>query len=146
MLAAAGIVLAGLIVSSPGAGAASPQPARAAVRSVVIDPSNPRIARVTATYICASGGGHLWVSVKQAVGGKYDPALSAEGSSTVAHAWSQTHPTNFVCDDTWHTQTFTVDQQEQGFGQLTHGVGWVQFCLIPDNGAPVFDQHWNNVQ
>jgi hypothetical protein len=112
----------------------------------VIDPSNPTVARVTATYICASGEGHLWVSVKQAQGGRYDPALAAEGSSSVANSWSQSHPTNFVCDDSWHTQTFVVDTQEQGFGQLTRGVGWIQFCLIPDNGAPVFFQHWGNVQ
>lgn len=116
------------------------------MRSVVIDPSNPSVAHVSATYICASGGGHLWVSVKQAQGGRYDPALAAEGSSSVSHAWSQSHPSNFVCDDTWHTQTFTVNTQEQGFGQLTHGLGWLQFCLIPDNGAPVFYQHWGNVQ
>jgi hypothetical protein len=33
-----------------------------------------------------------------------------------------------------HEQTFTVDTQEQGFGELEKGQAWVQFCLFGGDG------------
>jgi hypothetical protein len=49
----------------------------------------------------------------------------------------QAHPVPgeaFSCDGEWHTQTFTVDTQEQGFGELEQGQAWVQFCLFGGDG------------
>ena len=111
------------------AGAASADPfANASVRNYIVR-TGPGTATVTATYVCPEGF-HLWISAKQASGGRYDARLEQEGSSQVSAAWLQSHPTNFMCDGVRHTQTFTIDTQEQGFGSLVRGVAWVQFCLI----------------
>jgi hypothetical protein len=64
-------------------------------------------ALVTARYVCQGGDteSHLWVSVKQTADGQPDPALRQEGSSGIANAWLQTHPTpgvGFTCDGEWH--------------------------------------------
>ena len=67
------------------------------------------------------------MSAKQSSTGRYDPALEEEGSSQVAGAWLEAHPTDFTCDGTRHTQTFTITNQEQGFGSLGRGVAWIQF-------------------
>jgi hypothetical protein len=109
--------------------------------NVLIDPEDPTVAYVTARYTCPTGGvPHLWVSVKQAESRGPDPLLKEEGSSGYAAAWSQSHPTaQVVCDGTWHVDTFTVDQTETppwspnqpiGFGQLTAGQAYAQFCLL----------------
>lgn len=144
-LAAAGVIVAGLAGGVTTAGANPPGP-RASVRSVVIDANDPTVAYVTATYICYGGDGHLWVSVKESENARYDPALAEEGSSADSAAWSQSHPQDFLCDGNWHTQTFTVDQDEQGFGTLRRGVGWVQFCLFDAAGGAVFDQHFRAIR
>jgi hypothetical protein len=94
--------------------------------------TGPGTATVTATYVCPEGF-HLWISAKQAAGGRLDRRLELEGSSQFANAWLQSHPTDFTCDGTRRTETFTIDTLEQGFGSLTRGVAWVQFCLIGAN-------------
>jgi hypothetical protein len=119
--------------------------------NVRIDPTDPSVAYVTGHYICQGGDAesHLWVSVKQAADGRPDPALREEGSSQIANAWLQTHPVpgeGFSCDGAWHTQTFTVDTQEQGFGELKQGQAWVQFCLFGGDGQAAFAQRFAAVR
>jgi hypothetical protein len=91
-------------------------------------------ATVRARYICPEGF-HLWVSAKQSADGTPDQRLRLEGSSQIAAAWLQSHPTpdTFTCDGKWHTDTFQIDTAEQGFGELQRGQAWVQFCLIGEN-------------
>ena len=91
-------------------------------------------ASVKARYICPSGF-HLWVSAKQSEDGQPDQRLRGEGSSEIAAAWVQSHPApdQFTCDGEWHTDTFVIDTEEQGFGELRDGQAWVQFCLIGEN-------------
>ena len=110
--------------------------------NVEIDPNDPTVAYVTARYVCSGGTPHLWVSVKQAESRGPDAALKEEGSSGYAVAWSQSHPTSeVVCDGKWRTQTFEVDQTEivpwspdpVGFGTLTKGQAYIQFCLIDES-------------
>lgn len=114
------------------AGMASADPlANASVRNYIVR-TGPGTATVTASYVCPEGF-HLWVSAKQSSSGRYDGRLEGEGSSGVAGAWLQSHPTDFTCDGSRHTQTFTIDTLEQGFGSLRRGVAWVQFCLIGVN-------------
>ncbi len=111
------------------AGRASADPfANASVRSYIVR-NGDGTATVRATYICPEGF-HLWVSAKQSSSGRYDARLEEEGSSQVAGAWFESHPTDFTCDGTRHTQSFTITNDEQGFGTLRRGVAWVQFCLI----------------
>jgi hypothetical protein len=99
---------------------------------VHIDPSNPAIASLTATYTCPTGEGHLFVSAKQVANGRPDPALKLEGSSSISSGWLERHPgpDEFTCDGTWHTGTFEFDSfTEYGFGTLVPGQVYVQFCL-----------------
>ncbi len=105
--------------------------ANASVRNYIVR-TGPGTATVTATYVCPEGF-HLWVSAKQSSTGRYDPRLEEEGSSQIAAAWFESHPTDFTCDGVRHTQTFTIHNLEQGFGSLKRGVAWVQFCLIGEN-------------
>ena len=110
------------------------------IGDVRIDENDATVAYVTARYTCPSGATpHLWVSVKQAEGRGADPLLKEEGSSGYAAAWSQSHPSSqVVCDGKWHVDTFTVDQTEVvpwspepiGFGTLTAGQTYAQFCLL----------------
>jgi hypothetical protein len=105
-----------------------------------IDANDPTVAYVTARYVCSGGVPHLWVSVKQTADRGADPLLKEEGSSEYAAAYSQSHPTDqVVCDGTWRTQTFKVDQTEiapwdpsapQGHGTLREGQAYIQFCLL----------------
>jgi hypothetical protein len=147
-----GVVLAGS--SSLGAGTAVAATAAVPAQDIVlqplrIDPNNPHVALLTASYICsdtAAPAAHLWISVKQAAGGVRDPRLKKEGSSRFANAWSQRHPVDFFCDGQWHTRTFRLTQDEQGFGTLTPGVVWVQFCLTDVDGPPLFDQFWGSIR
>ena len=86
---------------------------------------------VKARYLCPpSQDWHLWVSAKQVAGGVRDPALEQEDSSAIADTWLQSHVGKFTCDGKWHTDKFTIDTLEQGFGELEKGQAWVQFCLI----------------
>jgi hypothetical protein len=99
-------------------------------------------ASVKARYICQEGF-HLWVSAKQSASGRPDPRLRGEGSSQYAAAWLQSHPApgSFTCDGEWHTDTYTIDTLEQGWGELKHGQAWVQFCLIGET-AFISDTRW----
>jgi hypothetical protein len=102
-------------------------------------------ASVTARYICQPEFDHLWVSAKQVADRQPDPALQGEGSSGISAAWWQSHPLDFSCDGAWHTQTFTIDTVEQGFGELQHGQAWIQFCLTGGGFPPtslVMDTRW----
>jgi hypothetical protein len=91
-------------------------------------------ASVKARYICPEGF-HLWVSAKQSADGEPDQRLREPESSGVAAAWLQSHPSPeaFTCDGEWHTGSFVIDTEEQGFGQLQDGQAWVQFCLIGES-------------
>jgi hypothetical protein len=91
-------------------------------------------ASVKAHYICPEGF-HLWVSAKQSADGRPDQRLREEGSSEIAAAWLQSHPSpgQFTCDGEWHTDSFVIDTEEQGFGELQDGQAWVQFCLVGEN-------------
>jgi hypothetical protein len=136
VLAVAALVLSGVGIAS---GTTLRAPTAAQVLSVRIDPNDATVGYVTALYICAGGQTdqtHLWVSVKQNASRTYDPALTQDGSSGIAAAWSQSHPTAEVnCDRHLHLQTFRVDQLEQGFGTLGRGWGYVQFCLFGGDGV-----------
>ncbi len=128
--AAASILMPLAALASAGAASADPF-ANASVRNYIVR-TGPGTATVTASYVCPEGF-HLWVSAKQSSTGRYDGRLEEEGSSAVAGAWLQSHPSDFTCDGTRHTQTFTIDTEEQGFGSLRRGLAWVQFCLIGEN-------------
>jgi hypothetical protein len=51
-----------------------------------------------------------------------------------------------VSDGEWHAQTFTVDTQEQGFGQLEQGQAWVQFCPFGADGQAASEQRFAAVR
>lgn len=93
-------------------------------------------AEVRVRYVCQpqSSPLHVWVSAKQSADGKRDDRLMEEGSSQVAAAWLQSHPTEFTCNGRWHVQSFPIDTQEQGKGTLQRGRAWVQFCLTLEDG------------
>jgi hypothetical protein len=140
------IVLAVLLCSVVALSAAGLATARGPIGPTVadvigpvrIDPSDPTVGYVTALYACNGGQTdqtHLWVSVKQNADRTVDQALTQEGSSQVAAAWSQSHPTDITCDGRFHIQTFRVDHAEQGFGALANGFGYVQFCLFGGDGV-----------
>jgi hypothetical protein len=80
---------------------------------------------------------HIWVSAKETADGRRDQQLTQEGSSQLAAGWLQSHPdpaATITCDGKSHIQTFTIDEEEQGKGQLVKGEAWVQFCLTTGNG------------
>lgn len=131
-VAAAFSVLAPLgALATAGVASASPT-MNASIGSYITRPG-AQAGNVTARYACEEGV-HLWVSAKQAPGGRYDPRLEQEGSSQYAATWLQSHPSNFTCDGTARTQTFQVNTLEYGFGSLVRGVAYVQFCLVSDQG------------
>ena len=103
-------------------------------------------ASVTARYTCPEGF-HLWVSAKQSADGQPDQALRGEGSSQVSEAWLQSHPapSTFTCDGRWHVGTYTIDTEEQGFGELQEGQAWVQFCLVGEQ-AFISQSRWVSVR
>ena len=41
-----------------------------------------------------------------------------------------------TCDGKWHVDTFTINQLEWGWGELSQGQVWVQFCVIPPGEDP----------
>jgi hypothetical protein len=129
-MAAAVVASLGVVVS---ADAAPEGKSQAQILGTVVT-HDDGTASVTARYICPEGF-HLWVSAKQSEDGQPDQRLREEGSSQIAAAWLQSHPapSEFTCDGRWHTGTFDIDTQEQGFGELQEGQAWVQFCLIGEN-------------
>jgi hypothetical protein len=141
-----------LALGAIGTADAAPTKAQSAVLgNVQIDPNDASVGYVTARYICQGGDeqAHLWVSVKQTADGRPDNALKGEGSSSISDAWVQSHPVpgvDFTCDGAWHTDTFRVDTQEQGFGTLEPGQGWIQFCLFGGDGQPAFAQRFGAVK
>ena len=145
------LAIAALAISAVAPAAASPEKSDAEVLGTVrIDPNDSTVAYVTARYMCQGGmteETHLWVSVKQTESRRPDPALKTEESSSISAAWSQSHPTSdVVCDGKWHVDTFTVNQEEQGFGELEQGQAYVQFCLFGGDGAFVFSMKFAVVQ
>lgn len=132
------IALAALVaaVMTLGAGPATAVPAGKldvqVIGNVQIDPSDPTVAYVRARYICEGGAGaHTWMSVKQAESALPEQWLTEEGSGALSAAWSHSHRNPVVCDGQWQVATFTVDQEEWGWGELRQGQAWVQFCVIP---------------
>lgn len=113
---------------------------------VRIDPNNPRVAYVTGRYTCPAGPAHLFVSVKQVADGLPDPALKLEGSSAISSGWLERHPVpgEFTCDGTWHTGTWRITSDpsvagyEYGFGALTPGQVYVQFCWDDPSDNPTW--------
>jgi hypothetical protein len=132
LAAMAAIAVISLAVIAP-AGAVPASKQQAEILGTVVR-NDDGTATVRARYICPEGF-HLWVSAKQSENGRPDQRLRLEGSSQVAAAWLQSHPTpdTFTCDGKWHTGTFQIDTAEQGFGELEQGQAWVQFCLIGEN-------------
>ncbi|HWC12307.1 MAG TPA: hypothetical protein VG455_13930 [Acidimicrobiales bacterium] len=129
------LVGAQLLVMSP-ATAAETAGARVVSR-VQINANDPSVATVTVRYICQPGPEEqwLWVSAKQSATGTFDRRLQLEGSSQYAAAWLESHPLGqFTCDGTYHTDTFEINTEEQGFGTLRRGVVWLQFCLFDGQG------------
>jgi len=102
-------------------------------------------ATVTARYICQDEFTHLWVSAKQAESRGPDKALQGDGSGEgeASVAWWDSHPTlgdDFVCDGTWHTDSFLIQAEK---GELEPGQAWIQFCLTtPDFSGLVMDTRW----
>jgi hypothetical protein len=146
-------LLAVAVIATGGVATAAAPPGKTDAQvlgSVRIDPNDPTVAYVTAQYVCQGGmteQTHLWVSVKQTEARLPDNRLKEEESSSISAAWSQSHPTDsVVCDGQWHTQTFTVDQAEQGFGELQPGQGYVQFCLFGGDGTFVFSMRFAAVK
>ncbi len=112
--AAVSVLLPLAVLTAAGSASAADPFANASVRNYIVR-NDDGTASVRATYICPEGF-HLWVSAKQSSTGRYDGRLEEEGSSQVAGAWFESHPTDFTCDGTRHTQTFTITNEEQGFG------------------------------
>ena len=124
-------ILSFAVIAPAGAAPAAKQQAQVLGPVVTNDDGT---ATVRARYICPEGS-WLWVSAKQSEDGTPDQRLRLEGSSQVAAAWLESHPTpdTFTCDGKWHTDTFEIHAEEQGFGELQNGQAWVQFCLIGES-------------
>ena len=113
---------------------------------VRIDPNNPQVAYVTGNYMCPAGDAHLFVSVKQVADGRPDPDLKLEGSSAISSGWLERHPgaDEFTCDGTWHTGTWRITSDpsdpgyEYGFGALSPGQVYVQFCWDGPGDTPAW--------
>ncbi len=129
----AGVALsAGLAMAAPG-GKLDSQ----VIGNVRIDENDPTVGYVTARYICEGGdGAHVWVSAKQAASALPEQWLTEEGSGANSAAWSHSHANTATCDGNWHVDTFTINQEEWGWGELTQGQAWVQFCVIPPGEDP----------
>jgi hypothetical protein len=165
-LAGAGIAaLTVLSLAGPAAAQPAPKPTFDKLVGIVkIDPKDPGVATLHAIYRCSvadpvADPPHLWVSAKQNDAGTQDPALEQEGSGFggTATRWEDSHRNVPNCDGRIHVGRFTVDQVEDksGYGTLTDGKAWVQFCLFDDTtpkgdgvtdfGQPVSDMQWVNV-
>lgn len=140
--------------------APAPAPVNTAtvISHVTIDKSDPSVGYVQARYTCQPQVDHLWVSVKQNAGATADPELAQEGSGFEhgATTWLQSHPVNMQCDGKNHVQTFRVDTTEYspwagetvGYGQLSRGQAYVQFCLVSTTDESLFvsDQGFHDVK
>lgn len=145
LLAIAALAIAVVLPASAGAAPKAKPTLAAEIISHVKTSLDGTAATVKARYKCAEGF-HLWVSAKQSADGKRDPRLEQEGSSQIAAAWLQNHPTTFTCDGKWHTGTFQVDTfTEFGFGALQRGVAWVQFCLVVNEELILSENEWVKV-
>jgi hypothetical protein len=103
-------------------------------------------ASVRVRYICPEEGNHLWVSAKQVESRRADRRLQEEGSSAISAGWWQSHPTDFTCDGTWQTDTFTIGTFEFGIGDLERGVAWLQFCVTAgDEDLLINETRWISV-
>ena len=132
LLTAAVALSAGLAMAAP-AGKLDSQ----VIGNVRIDANDPTVAYVTARYICEGGdGAHVWVSAKQAESARPEQWLTEEGSGEASAAWSHSHANTVTCDGNWHVDTFTINQEEWGWGDLQQGQAWVQFCVIPPGEDP----------
>ena len=147
-LAVAALLLVGSLVATATASGPKKEPFAKAVGKVKRHKNGT--ATVKARYLCPRGPNwHLWVSAKQAAGGKRDEAITHEGAGSghVPAAWLQSHPVTFKCNGKRHTQKFRIDTEEQGYGKLVKGHAWVQFCLIDEpNEVFLIDQHWSKVR
>jgi hypothetical protein len=122
----------GLAIAAP-----APKLDSQVIGNVRIDPSDPTVGYVTARYICEGGeGAHVWVSAKQAESRRPEKWLREEGSGAASAAWSHSHANTVTCDGKWHVDTFVINQDEWGWGELKQGQAWVQFCVIPPGGDP----------
>jgi hypothetical protein len=99
-------------------------------------------ASVTVRYVCPPEGSHVWVSAKQVASRRPDKQLQHEGSSAVSAGWWQSHPSDFTCDGTWQTDTFTIGTFEFGIGELEHGQAWLQFCVTSDEALLINETRW----
>ena len=151
LLAATALAVAASLGSIATAGAA-PEP-REPQASVLgnIKTNDDGTASVKAQYVCHSGF-HLWVSAKQSESGEQDEALEGEGSSQIAAAWLQDHPSEFTCNGKPQTDRFEINTEPEpefgveGFGELKRGWAWVQFCLIGENGEFISESRWVKVR
>jgi hypothetical protein len=84
-------------------------------------------AYLVGQYRCTGGAGVIWASIKQ-TGTPYDTRLQAEGSSSVATAWYDSH-TSVVCDGEWKTTIFKLDRHMDKGKLDVHVTAWMQFCL-----------------
>ena len=116
----AGVALsAGLAMAAP-AGKLDSQ----VIGNVRIDENDPTVGYVTARYICEGGdGAHVWVSAKQAESALPEQWLTEEGSGANSATWSHSHANAATCDGNWHVDTFTINQEEWGWGELDAGAG-----------------------
>jgi hypothetical protein len=131
-------LLALTVIASSGFATAAPAPKLDAqvIGNVRIDPEDPTVAEFDARYICGGGAGaHVWASVKQAESRLPEQWLTEEGSGAASAAWSHSHANTVTCDGMWHMATFTVNQDEWGWGELEQGQAWVQFCVLPADPA-----------
>jgi len=136
-------VASGALLAASAPAMAAPvtsAPEVAWVNTNVVVSADRSEATVLGKYRCSGGeeGTHLWVSVKQG------PRIDAgHTSSSYADAWYDTNY-NFTednpagltvdCDGKWHAERITV-KQVAGFGQLTRGEAYVQWCLFDSSGA-----------
>jgi hypothetical protein len=111
--------------------------------------AGPNSATLHAKYRCWGGnvGTHLWVSLKQGGGIKGDPNALAqqEGTSAMANAWYDSHPTRVICNGTWQLQKFTVNRELANPQNPSHPAAWkplkngpafLQFCLFDSTADP----------
>ena len=127
-------VIASALATSPATAAASGGEDKAKILGPV-KKHDDGTATVRARYTCDTGE-MLWVSAKQTASGDVDRALEGWGSSRLAAAWLETHTVAVECDGRQHVGTFTINNYEQGHGDLVRGSAWLQFCLTDPSAGP----------
>ena len=141
-------LLAGLVIAAgamAGGAVAKAEPSAAAQVLGPVRIDDDGTASVKVRYVCPDEGTHVWVSAKQVESRRKDTRLQQEGSSAVSAGWWQSHPANFTCDGTWHTDTFTIGTFEFGIGELEHGKAWLQFCVTSDEALFINETRWVEV-